>query len=93
MLSTPAASRRIAAVCRSTVANIEGMRRAVAGLAVHPGYVLTDGFRVPGLTAPNMAVIGELRDGRRRHLCRCASPHRLDRLHLLLVARALHRQG
>lgn len=40
------------------VANVEGMRRAVAGLAVHPGYVLTDGFRVPGLTAPNMAVIG-----------------------------------
>lgn len=40
------------------VVNLEGMRRAVAGLAVHPGYVLTDGFRVPGLTAPNMAVIG-----------------------------------
>jgi ribonuclease HII len=40
------------------VANLEGMRRAVAGLAVHPGYVLTDGFRVSGLTAPNMAVIG-----------------------------------
>jgi ribonuclease HII len=40
------------------VANLEGMRRAVAGLTVHPGYVLTDGFRVPGLTAPNMAVIG-----------------------------------
>ncbi|MGB6161846.1 MAG: ribonuclease HII [Pseudonocardiaceae bacterium] len=40
------------------VANLEGMRRAVAGLAVHPGYVLTDGFPVPGLTAPNMAVIG-----------------------------------
>lgn len=40
------------------VANIEGMRRAVAGLSLHPGYVLTDGFRVPGLTAPNMAVIG-----------------------------------
>lgn len=40
------------------VANIEGMRRAVAGLPLHPGYVLTDGFRVPGLTAPNMAVIG-----------------------------------
>ncbi|MGH4008534.1 MAG: ribonuclease HII, partial [Pseudonocardiaceae bacterium] len=37
------------------VANLEGMRRAVAGLLVHPGYVLTDGFRVPGLTAPNMA--------------------------------------
>lgn len=40
------------------VANLEGMRRAVAGLPVHPGYVLSDGFRVPGLTAPNLAVIG-----------------------------------
>ena len=40
------------------VCNIEGMRRAVAGLAVHPGYVLTDGFRVPGLTAPAVAVVG-----------------------------------
>ncbi|HEU0090457.1 MAG TPA: ribonuclease HII [Pseudonocardiaceae bacterium] len=40
------------------VTNLEGMRRAVASLAVHPGYVLTDGFRVPGLTAPNMAVLG-----------------------------------
>jgi ribonuclease HII len=40
------------------VANIEGMRRAVAGLPTHPGYVLTDGFRVPGLTAPTCAVVG-----------------------------------
>jgi ribonuclease HII len=40
------------------VCNIEGMRRAVAGLAVHPGYVLTDGFPVPGLTAPTVAVVG-----------------------------------
>ncbi len=40
------------------VANIEGMRRAVAGLAVPPGYVLTDGFRVPGLPAPSLPVIG-----------------------------------
>ena len=39
------------------VANIEGMRRAVARLATHPGYVLTDGFKVPGLTAPSTAVI------------------------------------
>ncbi|RJQ74346.1 ribonuclease HII [Pseudonocardiaceae bacterium YIM PH 21723] len=39
------------------VANIEGMRRAVAGLSDQPGYVLTDGFRVPGLTAPSLAVI------------------------------------
>lgn len=40
------------------VANIEGMRRAVAGLSVSPGYVLTDGFRVPGLPAPSLPVIG-----------------------------------
>ncbi|MGH3437413.1 MAG: ribonuclease HII [Sciscionella sp.] len=37
--------------------NIEGMRRAVAGLAEHPGYVLTDGFRIPGLTAPSVGVV------------------------------------
>jgi ribonuclease HII len=40
------------------VANIEGMRRAVAGLSLAPGYVLTDGFRVPGLPAPSLPVIG-----------------------------------
>ncbi|KAA2260738.1 ribonuclease HII [Solihabitans fulvus] len=39
------------------VANIEGMRRAVARLTTHPGYVLVDGFRVPGLTAPSMPVV------------------------------------
>lgn len=39
------------------VANLEGMRRAVATLGVHPGYVLTDGFRVPGLAAPSVAVV------------------------------------
>ncbi|HTM85922.1 MAG TPA: ribonuclease HII [Mycobacterium sp.] len=39
-------------------ANIEGMRRAVAGLSVPPGYVLCDGFRVPGLPAPSLPVIG-----------------------------------
>lgn len=39
-------------------ANIEGMRRAVAGLPVRPGYVLSDGFRVPGLTVPSLPVIG-----------------------------------
>ncbi|GAA3005832.1 ribonuclease HII [Actinokineospora diospyrosa] len=38
-------------------ANIEGMRRAVAQLTTHPGYVLVDGFRVPGLTAPSMPVL------------------------------------
>ncbi|WP_396892052.1 ribonuclease HII [[Mycobacterium] wendilense] len=40
------------------VANIEGMRRAVAGLAVRPGYVLSDGFRVPGLPVPSLPVVG-----------------------------------
>lgn len=39
-------------------ANIEGMRRAVAGLGTVPGYILTDGFRVPGLPAPSLPVIG-----------------------------------
>lgn len=39
-------------------ANIEGMRRAVAGLSARPGYVLSDGFRVPGLAAPSLPVIG-----------------------------------
>ncbi|WP_103350101.1 ribonuclease HII [Amycolatopsis sp. CA-128772] len=39
------------------VMNLEAMRRAAAALRVHPGYILTDGFRVPGLTAPNAAVI------------------------------------
>ncbi|GAA4847253.1 ribonuclease HII [Pseudonocardia benzenivorans] len=38
------------------VANIEGMRRAVAGLAQRPGYVLTDGFPVRGFGAPALAV-------------------------------------
>ncbi|UAK38741.1 ribonuclease HII [Gordonia bronchialis] len=40
------------------VANIEGMRRAIAALDVTPGYVLSDGFKVPGLTAPSLPVIG-----------------------------------
>lgn len=39
------------------VTNIEGMRRAVAALRVCPGYVLTDGFRVPGLPAPSVPVV------------------------------------
>lgn len=39
------------------VANIEGMRRAVAALtAVPPGYVLTDGFPVRGFGRPALAV-------------------------------------
>ncbi|PRW62541.1 ribonuclease HII [Actinopolyspora mortivallis] len=37
-------------------ANLEGMRRAVAGLRAHPGYVLTDGFEAGGLAAPSVAV-------------------------------------
>jgi ribonuclease HII len=38
------------------VANIEGMRRAVARLSNPPGYVLTDGFPVRGFGTPALAV-------------------------------------
>ena len=36
--------------------NIEGMRRAVNALAVDAEYVLTDGYAIPGLLTPNLAV-------------------------------------
>lgn len=39
-------------------ANLDGARRAVAGLGVQPGYVLIDAFRVPGLVAPQLPVVG-----------------------------------
>jgi ribonuclease HII len=38
------------------VCNLAGMRRALAGLAVRPDYVLTDGFPVDGLGVPGLAV-------------------------------------
>lgn len=38
------------------VCNLAGMRRALAALATSPDYVLTDGFAVPGLGAPALAV-------------------------------------
>jgi ribonuclease HII len=38
------------------VCNVAGMRRALAGLARRPGYVLTDGFPVRGLPAPALAM-------------------------------------
>src|SRR3984957_1162016 len=38
------------------VCNIEGMRRACAGLGRRPAYVLTDGFPVQGLGAPALAM-------------------------------------
>jgi ribonuclease HII len=38
------------------VANVLGMRQAVAGLSVRPSYVLTDGFPVPGLGVPGLAM-------------------------------------
>ena len=38
------------------VCNVEGMRRAFAGLRSRPAYVLTDGFPVQGLGAPNLAM-------------------------------------
>jgi ribonuclease HII len=38
------------------VCNVAGMRRALAGLPALPGYVLTDGFEVPGLAVPALAM-------------------------------------
>jgi ribonuclease HII len=38
------------------VCNVAGMRRALAGLAARPGYVLTDGFPVRGLAVPALAM-------------------------------------
>ncbi len=38
------------------VCNLAAMRRALAGLAVRPSYVLTDGFPVDGLGVPGLAV-------------------------------------
>ncbi|MGH3281672.1 MAG: ribonuclease HII, partial [Trebonia sp.] len=38
------------------VCNVEGMRRAFAGLSKRPAYVLTDGFSVQGLGAPALAM-------------------------------------
>jgi ribonuclease HII len=38
------------------VSNVAGMRRALAGLAARPAYVLTDGFPVRGLAVPALAM-------------------------------------
>jgi ribonuclease HII len=38
------------------VCNVAALRRALAGLAVRPAYVLTDGFPVDGLGTPGLAV-------------------------------------
>lgn len=39
-------------------ANLDGARRSVAGLGVEPGFVLVDAFRVPGLTVPQLPIVG-----------------------------------
>ena len=40
------------------VANIEGMRRVPSrACPLRPGYVLSDGFRVPGLAVPSLPVV------------------------------------
>ena len=36
--------------------NIEGMRRAITALEIKPDYVLTDGYEIPGIQLPNLAV-------------------------------------
>lgn len=37
--------------------NVTGMRRALAALDIRPAYVLSDGFPVPGLDVPGLAMI------------------------------------
>ena len=39
-------------------ANLDGARRAVAGLDPAPKYVLMDWFRIPGLGVPQLPVVG-----------------------------------
>lgn len=36
--------------------NIEGMRRAISALDFNPDFVLTDGYEIPGIAIPNLAV-------------------------------------
>lgn len=36
--------------------NIDGMRRAISALEATPDYVLTDGYEIPGISLPNLAV-------------------------------------
>ncbi len=38
------------------VANLRGMRQALARLSVSPDYALTDGFAVPGLSVPSLGM-------------------------------------
>ena len=54
------------------VCNVEGMRRAFAGLRQRPAYVLTDGFPVQGLGAP---ALGDVEGGSRGRVGR----RRVDR--------------
>ena len=42
--------------CGLHVMNLRAMRQAVARLSPCPSYVLTDGFPVPGMPAPTLAV-------------------------------------
>lgn len=39
-------------------ANLDGARRAIAQLGTKPGYVLVDAFRVPGLSSPQLPIVG-----------------------------------
>lgn len=38
------------------ISNLDGMRRAIMKLSVQPDYILTDGYSIGGLEAPNLAV-------------------------------------
>jgi ribonuclease HII len=68
-------------------ASFVAMRAALAGLAPQPGFVLVDGFRIPGLSIPQRAVIG---GDRRSTAIAAASIHAKvtrDRLMIELHAR------
>lgn len=62
-------------------ANISGMRRAVAGLSVQPGYVLTDAMKVPGMSAPHLPMIGG--DGAARCIAAASVLAKVSRDHIM----------
>ncbi|MDO5032506.1 ribonuclease HII [Corynebacterium sp.] len=62
-------------------ANVSGMRRAVARLEVRPRYVLSDALRVPGLTAPQLPIVGG--DGAARCIAAASVLAKVSRDHIM----------
>ena len=38
------------------LSNIAGMRRAITALSIHPDYIITDGYSIPGLDIPAISM-------------------------------------